>query len=349
MCDCITYSLSDIENIKNVGFSYDLPEYALMLINKISRQVGAPSYIKTPVFRKSRYYADNNTNNTKNTHVYPKRSGNTNNGHRGNNRRHKKNRGARELTDNEWNTIRNFESTKMQEAKDECDKALNDIRSMLNKLSETTYDTIKDEIMFKLYELQQLDILDVNESSTLWSNICQLIINTGCNNAFYSMQYVTLLSAIYEKYESIEKQFKGVLYKCMEKFYDIEYVDADEDYDKFCENNIANKNRRSMATFISNLYMKELISVDEYTEILYKVIDTFITSIDEQNKKFVCEELSEVICSLISDNKALVEIESFGDYLEKIDNVSTMKAKNKPSLTNKIIFKLCDIVDMFNE
>jgi hypothetical protein len=348
MCDCITYSLSDIETIKNGGFSYDLPEYSLMLINKISRQVGAPSYIKTPVFRKSRYYTDNNSN-TKKSHVYPKRGVNANNSGGNNNRRNRKNKGARELTDSEWNTIRNFESTKMQEAKDECDKALNDIRSMLNKLSETTYETIKDDIIFKLYELQQLDILDVSESGILWGNICQLIINTGCNNAFYSMQYVSLLSAVYEKYESIGKQFKSVLYKCMEKFYDIEYVDPNDDYDKFCENNIVNKNRRSMATFISNLYSKELITVEEYTEILYKVIDTFIMSIDDQNKKFICEELSEVIYSLISDNKTLLEIESFGDYLEKLENVSTMRAKNKPSLTNKIIFKLCDIVDMFNE
>lgn len=342
MCDCITYSLSEIQAIKNDGFTYELPEYSLMLINKISRQVGAPSYIKTPVFKKLHYYVDNNTNN------YPKRSENTKNVRRNNNnRRNKKTRGVRELSDTEWNTIRNFETTKMQQAKDECDKAFNEIRSMLNKLSETTYDTIKDEILFKLYELQQINLLDVKENNTLWSNICKLIIDTGCNNAFYSNQYVNLLNCIYKKYESIEKQFKNVLYNCMDKFYDIEYVDADKDYDKFCDNNIVNKNRRSMATFIANLYIKKLINDEEYTLILYKVIDTFIDLINKENNKFVCEELSEVIYSLISNNKDLLKLDSFNEYFEKIEDISTMKAKNKPSLTNKIIFKFCDIVDIF--
>lgn len=340
-----TYYLTDFDNIKNVGFSYELPEYALMLINKISRQVGAPSYIKTPIFKKNRYYNDKNES-IRDIKTRSNIDETTSNNKRKRNNKHNK---AKELTDIEWDTIRNFESTKMEKAKDECEKALNDVRCLLNKLSNDNYQTIKDDILFKLYELQQMDILDIKETNTLWENICELVINTSCNNAFYSEQYVSLLKDIYVKYNTIEAQFKGMLFKCMDKFYDIKYVDADEDYDSFCENNIISKHRRSLATFISNLYINNLITIDEYTGILYKVIDTFLSSIEKQDKQYVCEELSEVIFSLISNNKSLLEIDTFSDYFEKIESVSNMRTKNKPSLSNKIIFKLCDIIDMFTE
>lgn len=340
-----TYYLTDFDNIKNEGFSYELPEYTLMLINKISRQVGAPSYIKTPIFKKNRY---NNDKHESMRDVKPRAHMNDKTTNR-RNKRHNKNGKVKEMTDIEWDTIRNFESTKMEKAKDECEKALNDIRCLLNKLSKDTYKTIKDDILFKLYELRQMDILDVKETNTLWENICELVINTSCNNAFYSEEYVRLLKDIYNKYDTIETHFKGMLYKCMDTFYDIEYVDADEDYDRFCKNNIISKHRRSLATFISNLYINDLITCEEYTEIVYKVIDTFLSSIEEQDKQYVCEELSEVIFSLIPNNKSLLEIETFSDYFDKIVCVTNMRPKNKPSLSNKIIFKLCDIVDSFTE
>jgi len=57
------YSEADIITIRNNGFDFTLPEETIDTISKISDQVGAPSYIKTPIFPKSRTNKKNNVSN----------------------------------------------------------------------------------------------------------------------------------------------------------------------------------------------------------------------------------------------------------------------------------------------
>ena len=56
------YNLNDFEDIKNNNFIEELNITSIKMINKISKKVGAPSYRKTPVFRKKRN--DGNFNDT---------------------------------------------------------------------------------------------------------------------------------------------------------------------------------------------------------------------------------------------------------------------------------------------
>lgn len=48
------FSLEDINNIKNNGFGYKLSKETQSLIMELSRLVGSPDYIKTPVFQKKK-------------------------------------------------------------------------------------------------------------------------------------------------------------------------------------------------------------------------------------------------------------------------------------------------------
>ena len=56
------YDLDYIKNVKEYGFQFTLPEKTLGLINRISRMVGAPSYIKTPIFHRSKHSNPNYKN-----------------------------------------------------------------------------------------------------------------------------------------------------------------------------------------------------------------------------------------------------------------------------------------------
>ena len=46
------YSIADYEDITNAGFICNLSQETLDIISKLSEQVGAPTYIKTPIFLK---------------------------------------------------------------------------------------------------------------------------------------------------------------------------------------------------------------------------------------------------------------------------------------------------------
>lgn len=65
MAKQIKYTLSDFENIKNNNNIQELNITSINIINAISKKVGAPSYRKTPVFRKKKNDKFNNPNFTK--------------------------------------------------------------------------------------------------------------------------------------------------------------------------------------------------------------------------------------------------------------------------------------------
>ena len=44
--------VNDILNIQEEGFSYKLPDECIGIISRISEEVGAPTYIRTPTFPK---------------------------------------------------------------------------------------------------------------------------------------------------------------------------------------------------------------------------------------------------------------------------------------------------------
>lgn len=52
MAKTLTYSLLSIDQINNNGFTLELPQEAVDMVNKISDIVGATNYVKTPVFHK---------------------------------------------------------------------------------------------------------------------------------------------------------------------------------------------------------------------------------------------------------------------------------------------------------
>ena len=47
----LQYDIEKYEEIKNEGFSIELPEYTINIVNQLAEQVGAPTYNKTLFLR----------------------------------------------------------------------------------------------------------------------------------------------------------------------------------------------------------------------------------------------------------------------------------------------------------
>ena len=75
------YTLSDVDKIKSLDNKYIISDEIIEMINSISEKVGAPSYVKTPIFHKKRQE---------------------------DRRKKKKNL---EINDEDWIAIRNFQAT----------------------------------------------------------------------------------------------------------------------------------------------------------------------------------------------------------------------------------------------
>ena len=149
-----------------------------------------------------------------------------------------------------------------------------------------------------------------------------------------------------DKFSFMKEIFDNNFTKCSDVYRTIEYCSPNEDYDRYCEINKANEERRSISMFYINLMKLKVIPVSSIVEIILGVQDYLHTLyVDEANKAIV-DELSEVIFILVTN--AHDELSSSNDWVtihENILNITSLKVSDKEGLTNKSIFKHMDIVD----
>lgn len=322
-----------VQNIIDAGFDYELPEKTLELINRISKMVGAPSYIKTPIFHKSKLNRNNHKHNrNRNKNNYD----NYNNKHK--KQKHKK---QKPLTDAEWDNIRSFEETKMQKIRDGIEKDIACITSQLNKLTDDTYELCYGEICDILDKLT-----DVASHEDMLS-VCKNIFEISSSNKFYAHIFAKLLANIIRKYNVMKNVFYKNYNNFMDYFKEFEYIDPDEDYDGFCDLNLRNEKRRAYTSCVAHLVLEDIIPKEEIAKHISSLTEDFYKTIDENNKKYVSEQIIEIISIIMSITyKILKDEEYYNDIiLGTVNNIVRLKRRDHPSLSSKCIFKMMDLKD----
>jgi len=324
MTAILKYTLKDFTNITFDGFDFALPEETIALISELALEVGSPSYIKTPVFQKKEN---------------PLKAGAATL-----NKKKKGNKGMEVLNDDDWESLRTFQTTKIEQ-KVGLDAQIDLIRSHLNKISDKSYTDIKSKISEVLDQI--FSETDANENMLRVSTI---IFEIASTNRFFSKLYADLYSDLIDRYEIMKEIFKNCFDSFMDLFNNIEYVDADKDYDGFCKINKDNEKRKALSAFFVNLMNNDVISKNDLMDLFCKLLRQLVSFIDEENKKNIVDELTENIALLY--NKALFE-ENSEDYmihgssvLETITKLANSKVKTHASLSNKSIFKFMDMIEM---
>ena len=309
----ILYNITDFTSVKNDGFVFNLEQSVLDIIQNISNQVGAPEYIRTPQFSKQKYDKRNNNNA-------------------------------------DWEDVRNFKATTFEE-KTGVKLHIDNIRKHVNKITAKTYDSISVKIIEELTSITESEISGEAEESDvsndkLYAEIGDSIFTIASTNMFYSHIYARLYKDLMDKFSFMKEIFDNNFTKCSDVYRTIEYCSPNEDYDRYCEINKANEERRSISMFYINLMKLKVIPVSSIVEIILGVQDYLHTLyVDEANKAIV-DELSEVIFILVTN--AHDELSSSNDWVtihENILNITSLKVSDKEGLTNKSIFKHMDIVD----
>jgi hypothetical protein len=155
-----------------------------------------------------------------------------------------------------------------------------------------------------------------------------------------------------QKFEIMKIIFENSLNTFLELFKTIEYVESEEDYDRFCKINKDNEKRKALSLFFVNLCNNQIISQEKIVTITCDLMKQVVKLIKENNKKNEVDEITENIsilysksifenCSSEVDQK--IEDELFIDIVHRL---SLCKVKTFPSLSNKSIFKYMDMIDM---
>lgn len=247
-----------------------------------------------------------------------------------------------------WIAVRNFKPTKM-EVKEGIEKNINEIRSVLNKITNKNYDTQKDLI----FTLIEKNIASIEEDETLdktdmMQKIGEFIFDISSTNKFYSELYADLYKEFVEKYDV----FLDILYKYCNSFKELKllpFVDSSVNYDKYCEYTKTNEKHRSMIHFFILLMKRNLLDIKyiiDFANLYSNIITDYINQDNYTNEVDEYTELLFIIMTNGKDN--LINNTEYTKIYEKIQILSSYKIRECNSLSSRSIFKYKDLIKFLN-
>jgi hypothetical protein len=304
------YSIQQFIEIKNTLEEFHFDQNIINIINDIARKVGAPTYQKTPVFKKSR------------------------------------NRKKNDISSTDWENLRNFKKTTLI-IKIGLDAEIDKIRSSLNKLTKQNYKTMFNSIMTIIHTVMS-ETNDANSEFIM--KISNIIFDIGSTNKYMSLYYAKIYKDIIDIYSNVRSYIDINISKYKSSLDDIKFVCAEENYDLFCENNKKNETIRSTGKFIVDLMNENIIESDIIIHLIHLLENKINDNINMENKKDECEEIFENLRILLvnSYEKLQYNVE-WSNIINNIKQISGMKSKDFISLSNKMIFKCSDILEELDE
>jgi len=338
MTTTLRYTFQQITDLSFSGFTYEIPEDTMSMINYLCSNVGSEG-LNSNIYHKteSDRVSDSALASSALFGFKPnikKRKGNKN----------------MEVSSEEWETIRTFQATKIEQ-KSGIDGEIDQIRLLLNKLTDKTFLDIREKIIDKLNA-----ICCENPSIECKIKISSIIYEISSTNKFYSKIFADLYAELTTIYSWLRQLFDEKYGTIMDQYQNIKYVDPDTNYDGFCDMNKTNEKRKAVTTFFFNLAINGFISSKGIVEILTKLLCMVNDLVNKNDKKNEVDELTENVAILF--NKDMIDkveeesddIEEFyiegNSILEIVNGLAKSKAKDYPSLSNKAIFKYMDLVEM---
>ena len=250
-----------------------------------------------------------------------------------------------EITTEDWEAIRNFKATKIEKSEG-TEKTINDIRVCLNKISAKNVDsqyTVLISLVRQIFDSHEFESEEAKRMTTLIQDICT-------SNKFYSEVYAGIYIRLIKEYPI----FQTLLDRAFEEsflpsFEGIRYIDSNdgEKYLEFCKNNKENENRKSALLFYIQMMKHAHFDKRNLVKCAERLFGYIYKYIDEENRSYEVEEITENIYLLFTNANAELSTEQeWEDMMEKVQELAQMKHTSRPSISNRAIFKFMDLVEI---
>ena len=386
------YDLPDYAAFMNMGFDLKLPDDVIKSVSDLADLVGAPTYIKTPVFPvrepgdfrlggvtpvgcgNTGYHVAGSSANTFQSRFGSSGGCGTGSGTSGGGggagvhsiTRSIPSSRNQQIPNSEWDTILSFQKTELKK-KEGIESSIDNIRSFLNKLTDKTYATMLANILKEIDELFKAcndDTSEEHNTLSVMNRIASSIFTTASSNSFYSEIYARLFQDLmarekepdHAEYSVFRDVFEKNLASFMSLFDSIEYCDPKKNYDKFCDINKANEKRKAMSQFIVNLMKIGIVEKTQVLALMKQIQELMYSNMRQEGKTNEVDELVENLFIMVKHSHMVFKAKSgggddnepadiFKTRVEQITEISKLKIKSKPSITNKTIFKHLDMLD----
>ena len=211
----------------------------------------------------------------------------------------------------------------------EQDNYIQTVRLLLNKVSDKTYMDCVTKIIHIIEKLKPEEI------PCLYINMFEVILH----NSFYSKLYADVYSLCITTNSLFLDGFINQYDKYIQSFNEIKYVDPNTDYDNYCINNSTNEIRKSFGKFMLNLHKNNIIDITKIHDTLDLLILKITELINIPNNTSIVDEMVENIFIIYDKNNIINN-----KYTSTMIELSKYKSKQFPSLSNKSIFKIMDLI-----
>jgi len=344
------YSIDQIKSIMATGFLYDFPTHTTKCIQQLIVDIGInPRVITTSSAHTSASASASAHSSAQQGKVRPPfNHGQNQQQGRGKQQPKPSSRHQHHHQAESWKSDKQvvFQPTVFEETTKKVDKITETLRLLLNKLSDKTYDKIQSDVCALLEENNE----DINEQYAI--EISKIIFDLASSNRFYSQSFADLYAVLMERFHYIRTSLDISIQSFVGLFDDIVCVDANTNYEMYCDCNKANERRRALAAFFVSLTKIGVIHPQQIVQFLSKLLRKFHEYISVVNKKNETNEICEVV-SILYDKSFAYAKYTEEDFLidgRTVDVYMTTIAKSKvssyKSLTSKSIFKFMDLLGM---
>lgn len=276
----------------------------------------------------------------------------------------RKNR-THELSDEDWETMRNFKITQ-KDKKIGIEKKYDELRSLLNKLTDDTYEEIKNTI---ISTINTHIGAETGHSYYDFAVIIEFVFEIVKTNAFYSKLYANFIYDLFQVDAYFVDWFQANFSSLIASLYgielhknDIRIGNAEKDYDDFCEINKENEERRNLAIFFCDMkhknsdYFVKKDKMYEAAEYVVKYYDLFLNYGENDEAQEQCAEACELFCILYKnllmtphvDETLVAMIRQLSpEMCVNLRTITKLKRndlkQDYPGITSKTLFKLMDV------
>jgi hypothetical protein len=243
-----------------------------------------------------------------------------------------------------WTKQEPFKATTIIK-KEGIEELLDEFRGILNKLSSTNYDNLKESILDCIDNILKLEEY---EETIKYDKIMERFNDVIKNNRYFTDLYVKLFMLMTERYIYIENYHSSFLELYYESLDNIEYNDPDEDYDKYCVSNKTNEQRKTILTFIIKCIPVEIYSFNELIQIMTELRNRIDLKKMEKEFIHINEEITENISVLMTEGKDLImkEVCKY-ELIEQMKSYSQLKTNDCGGFSSRMRFKYMDIIELY--
>lgn len=323
------YTLEDFASISQDGFKYSISPTTHDIIHALAKEVGAPDYVRTPVF---------SSNRDKPRHA------------------HRNRRKVQEISDEDWEGIRTFQSREKQEVSD-TEKLSRSLRDMMNRV--TVRDDIEETIINSLMQHVEQAFL-INCSEELMEVFFTTLVSNPMNLGLYANAIGNLILNFSSEHSTVVRVIVEHLSKFINEwrssYENISEVNEEDDFDLFCDLNKQNDLRVRKAKFLACLFdLLDYNNDEEYEnnehlkdlrshilDVVSSLMCMFTDLLQSPNNIYKADQIGLSILELLA-NSDLGNTPLCGDGETATDIIQKILTDGRqvyPSLSNKLLFKL---------